>query len=76
METAGSGGPWGMALLAAYMLRNEAGESLAAFLQRQVFAHCQTVTVEPTAQDTADFDTYMQEFHAALDLERQAAEGE
>ena len=29
-----------------------------------------------TAQDVADFDAYMQAFHAALDLERRAAEGE
>jgi len=49
---------------------------LAAFLERQVFACCQTVTVEPTAQDVADFDAYMQAFHAALDLERRAVEGE
>ena len=76
METAGSGGPWGMALLAAYMLQRQNGERLAAFLERQVFACCQTVTVEPTAQDVADFDAYMQAFHAALDLERRAAEGE
>jgi len=34
------------------------------------------VTVEPTAQDVADFDAYMQAFHEALDLERRAAEGE
>jgi sugar (pentulose or hexulose) kinase len=76
METAGSGGPWGMALLAAYMLQRQNGERLAAFLERQVFACCQTVTVEPTAQDVANFDAYMQAFHAALDLERRAAEGE
>lgn len=76
METAGSGGPWGMALLAAYMLQRQNGERLAAFLERQVFACCQTVTVEPTAQDVADFDAYMQAFHAALDLERRAAGGE
>ena len=76
METAGSGGPWGMALLAAYMLQQQNGERLAAFLERQVFACCQTVTVEPTAQDVANFDAYMQAFHAALDLERRAAEGE
>ena len=76
METAGSGGPWGMAVLAAYMLQRQNGERLAAFLERQVFACCQTVPVAPTAQDVADFDAYMQAFHAALDLERRAAEGE
>lgn len=76
METAGSGGPWGMALLAAYMLQHRNGESLAAYLERRVFAHCPVTTVAPTAQDVAEFEAYMQEFHAALDLERRAVEGE
>ena len=38
METAGEGGPDGMALLAADRLYRRAGETLAAYLNRCVFA--------------------------------------
>ena len=38
METAGEGGPWGMALLAAYRKNHQEGESLADYLEQKVFA--------------------------------------
>ena len=38
METAGEGGPWGMALLAAYMLEKRPGETLEQYLANRVFA--------------------------------------
>ena len=38
MATAGEGGPWGMALLAAYRVRREGGETLEAYLKNKVFA--------------------------------------
>ena len=37
MKTAGEGGPWGMALLASYMLHKAEGESLGDFLGNRVF---------------------------------------
>ena len=39
METAGEGGPWGMALLAAYAVNRAPGESLADYLSRRVFSN-------------------------------------
>ena len=38
METAGEGGPYGMALLVSYMIQKEDGESLPDFLDNKVFA--------------------------------------
>ena len=38
METAGEGGPWGMALLASYMVHRKEGETLQAYLSEKVFA--------------------------------------
>ena len=38
METAGEGGAWGIALLAAYMVRKTDGEPLEAYLAGKVFA--------------------------------------
>ena len=37
METAGEGGPWGMAILAEYMVKREEGEKLEDYLKNKVF---------------------------------------
>ena len=44
METAGEGGAWGIALLAAYMAQKEEGESLADYLGKRVFGGQEGVT--------------------------------
>ncbi len=75
METAGEGGPYGMALLAAYLLKKEDGESLGDFLREKVFAGAKRVTLEPDAADAAGFEAYMERFRAALAVERAAVEG-
>ena len=47
METAGEGGAWGIALLAAYMHRKGAHEPLEAYLSGKVFAGQQGSTITP-----------------------------
>ena len=74
METAGEGGPWGMALLAAYLVDRDGEEPLAQYLENKVFAHSRGVTAQPDAKDTAGFNAYMTRFSAALDAERAAVE--
>ena len=72
METAGEGGPWGMALLAAYMVQKEAGESLEDFLAKRVFADAKTVSATPDAAGAAGFASYMERYVAAVDAEKAA----
>ena len=72
METAGEGGPYGMALLAAYRMKKN-GETLEAFLADKVFANARSSTIAPDAEDVAGFDKYIEKFSAALDAERVAA---
>ena len=74
METAGEGGAWGCALLAAYMLRKEEGETLAAYLSDKVFAGQKGTLVEPDAEDAAGFDAFMKRYHGGLAIERAAVE--
>ncbi|MBQ4177183.1 MAG: FGGY-family carbohydrate kinase, partial [Lachnospiraceae bacterium] len=38
LETAGEGGPWGMAILALFLNKKEEGESLEDFLDKKIFA--------------------------------------
>lgn len=72
METAGEGGPWGMALLAAYMERREKGKSLADYLQEKVFSQGNAVTVEPDEADVAGYAAFMEHYRAGLAIEQAA----
>ena len=73
METAGEGGPWGMALLAAYMQRKERGESLEDYLQNRAFTNAKISCLAPTQEGTAGFASYIQRYKAALDAQKAAA---
>ena len=70
METAGEGGPYGMALLAAFLLHG-AG-TLEDFLEGEVFAGAKAVTVEPDREDAAGFASYLEAYQKGLAVEREA----
>lgn len=70
METAGEGGPYGMALLAAYRLHRAEGETLADYLKTRVFAGARSMTVTPDAADVAGFAAFLREYERALRAER------
>lgn len=74
METAGEGGAWGIALLASYMIHKDAGESLAAFLDKKVFAGQKGEKMAPKASDVEGFDRFMKRYSAGLAIERAAVE--
>lgn len=74
METAGEGGPWGMALLAAYMLRHEEGETLEQYLKNKVFAKTKGSTLEPDPRDEAGFVAFIAEYKKGLAAEQVAVE--
>ncbi len=70
METAGEGGPYGMALLAAYLMMG--GSSLEDFLEKSVFASVRSVTLTPDVEDMAGFHTYLERYKGGLVVERTA----
>ena len=71
METAGEGGAWGIALLAAFMSnRNE--ETLADYLSKHVFANSAFEEVEPDEEDAKGFDIFMKRYVKGLEIERAA----
>jgi sugar (pentulose or hexulose) kinase len=73
MESAGEGGAWGIALLAAYMLWGK-DKSLEQFLAEKVFAGNNGVCVQPSAGDTASFNDFMKRYRTGLLVEKAAAE--
>lgn len=73
METAGEGGAWGIAVLAAYM-QNKAGRTLEDYLETEVFAGTDGVTAEPSEEDIEGFERFMKRYLAGLPVERAACE--
>ena len=72
METAGEGGPWGMALLAAYLLNKEEGESLEDYLSEKIFLDAGGTTITPKKEDVDGFNAYIVNFKQALEAEKAA----
>lgn len=74
METAGEGGPWGMALLASYLVKKEEGQTLESFLGEQVFSIEVPNTVKPSKTGSNDFNEFMKRYTMILDVEKQAVQ--
>ena len=74
MSTAGEGGPWGMALLAAYLVEHQTGQSLEDWLAAEVFADTQGTRLDPDAGDAAGFDAFLAGYCKGLKMEQAAVE--
>ena len=70
METAGEGGPWGEAILAAYMVNKAEDETLQDYLNCKVFADAKCVTIEPNTEDTEGLESYISKFKEGIEMER------
>ncbi len=71
LETAGEGGAWGIALLAAYMVRTDSSLEFPAFL-KGVFAESMGEAVKPDSQDAEGFEQFFKRYHEGLEIERTA----
>lgn len=74
METAGEGGPWGMALLASYMLNKESDETLAHYLSEKVFAGNKGTSMDPDPEDVKGFETFIERYKKGIAIEKAALE--
>ena len=72
MASAGEGGPYGMALLAAYMVQKQEGQTLEAYLNEQVFAGVERTTLAPNPEAEAGFDRYLAQYRSCLAAEKAA----
>lgn len=73
MSTAGEGGPWGMALLASYVV-NGKGAKLDEWLEKVVFSNAQVVTINPDPADVEGFNKFFENYKKGLNVERAAVE--
>lgn len=74
METAGEGGAWGIAVLAAYMIQKKDGQSLQDYLNESIFAGMSGSKLDADPKDVEGFDKFMEKYakgfaveHAAVD---------
>ena len=74
METAGEGGPYGMALLAAYMLWREDNQSLADYLDSKVFSEAKQDTLMADPSDIEGFSEFLIRYKKAFSVEKTAIE--
>lgn len=74
MKTAGEGGAWGIAVLANYMMKKGADESLSDYLNEKVFAGEESVRIEPDAKDVEGFEAFIERYKKGLAIEHAAVE--
>lgn len=83
-STAGEGGAWGAALLAAYRLRcasssaqtaapTTTSPTLSSFLADTVFQRISISSVDPVPSEVAGFDNFLRRYRAALPVEEAAS---
>ena len=74
MESAGEGGAWGIALLSAYTVCKETGETLECFLDNKIFADSEVSIINPDPTDVKGFEEYLKRYRNALQTEKTAVE--
>lgn len=74
LATAGEGGAWGMAVLAAYAAKARRGACgpLDAYLEKEVFKGAKGVTVKPVASGVKGYARYLAAFKRALEADAAA----
>lgn len=72
MSTAGEGGPWGMAVLAAYMINKQEGEELEEYLNNKVFIGQESVIAKPDPEDVNGYDEFIENYKAAVSVQQAA----
>ncbi|GGC08958.1 xylulokinase [Cellulomonas carbonis] len=72
-RTASEGGPWGMAVLAGYLVAGQ-GQDLGSYLDDRVFAGAEVDVVEPDADDVRGYAVFLDRYVAGLAVERAATE--
>ncbi len=73
METAGEGGAYGIALLAAYRYAKK-GETLEEYLSDKVFSDVKSSTLAPDRADVEGFNTYIEGYKKLIKVEQSAIE--
>ncbi len=69
MSTAGEGGPWGIAVLASFMLNKDTNETLQSYLTSKIFAGSEGSTIHPNNDDVKGFERYIENYKKGIAVE-------
>ncbi len=72
LASAGEGGPYGQALLAAYCLEKKEGESLEDYLEERVFRRQKANKFQAEEEDVRGFEEFLKNYRKALSIEKKA----
>ncbi len=72
LETAGEGGPYGMALLAAYLIDRKADETLPDYLDARIFSAASASVLRAGEEETEGMNAYVRRFRDVLPVEKEA----
>jgi len=73
-ETAGEGGPWGIAILAAFMKQKEENEKLETYLTNRVFANASIENIKPDPEEVLAFEKFIETYRKGIELQRVAVD--
>jgi len=74
METAGEGGAWGIAILAAYMVDKKDNQTLQEYLNEKIFAGQKEISMQADKKDVEGFGEFMKKYRKGLVIEATAVE--
>ena len=72
METAGEGGAWGIALLAAYLEECEKGKSLEDYLDGTVFKRYSSYVIQPQERISKGYEQFIKRYRNYMKSESEA----
>jgi len=72
--TASEGGAWGMAILAEYMSHKKENQSLEQYLNEKIFADAESMVCYPNKEETEGFNSFLEGYKKALQVEGLAVE--
>ncbi len=73
MKNAGEGGPWGMAVLAAYLIDGKKEyATLEEYLEKKIFAGQEGTTAAPTQEEIDGYEAFADHYRKGLEIERTA----
>lgn len=72
LDTAGEGGAWGIAILAAFCENKKGPESLNDFLKNSIFKGQKGELLRPDPKDVDGFNVFLKRYHDGLAIEKAA----
>ena len=73
-NTASEGGAWGIAILAEYMSHRNQNQSLEEYLNTEIFVDTKSIICYPNKEETEGFNSYLERYKKALQIENFAVE--